>query len=625
MKAFFTLLKDSILGPIVVISITLGVGLFYIIPFLSEHYAREQSVVQAERLVTHIRMFRAYYNEHILSKVRKNTNLRINYDHKDHDDMLPLPATTVYDLGKLFTEGTDVGVSMYSNFPFPNREERVLDGFQKRSLAYLLKNPDEIYTEYDDSKHVYRTSFPDFLTAPGCVTCHNTRPDTPKSDWKLGDVRGVIEVATPAEASIGSSKEMTLYIIAFVGLNLLVLIVHYSILSFRRSRRLEDKNETLEEQVHIRTLELEHQNKILSEYKQAVDDGAIVSKTDVKGKITYVNSAFEKVSGYTQDELMGKNHNLVRHPESANELFSELWSTIEAKKVWSGEIQNRAKDGSSYFVHATISPILDEKDEIVEYLAIRYETTQFHEAIAAAQKAERAKGQFLANMSHELRTPLNAIIGFSQILQHRKIIPESEITYIDKILISGQNLLKLVNTILDFSKIEEGKMEYYPSEFFLGTLIREVHVLVESQLQEKQINLTLPNLEIEQAVFADIQLLKQVLINLLSNAIKFTPAEGRITLSYKKENEIHYFSVCDSGTGIAREELETLFTPFVQGSEAINAAVKGTGLGLAISKRIIEDIHKGKIEVESEVNKGSCFSFKFPSNLEEFVSKDEGH
>ncbi|MEA3522296.1 MAG: ATP-binding protein [Campylobacterota bacterium] len=620
MKQFIKLFKDSIIGPVVVVSISLSIGLFYLIPFLSQYYAKEQSLIQSERLVTHIRMFRAYYNDYVLSKVRAQTDFRINYDHRDHTDTLPLPATTVHDLGKLFTEGTDLGVRMYSNFPFPNREDRILDGFQERSLSYLLKHPDKIYTEYDENKRAYRSAFPDFLTAPGCVSCHNTRADTPRRDWKLGDIRGAIEVISPVDAVIGSSREMTLYIIAFVGLNLFILIVHYSVLSFHRSRRLQNKNATLEEQVGIRTGELERQNKILSEYKQAVDDGAIVSKTDTKGKITYINDAFEVVSGYSKDELIGKNHNTVRHPESADEIFSDLWSTIKAKKVWSGEIQNLAKDGSSYFVHATISPILDENDNIIEYLAIRYETTQFHEAIAAAQKAERAKGQFLANMSHELRTPLNAIIGFSQILQHRKTIPETEITYIDKILISGQNLLKLVNTILDFSKIEEGKMEYHPSEFFLGTLIREVHVLVESQIQEKSIAFTLPDLENEQAIFADIQLLKQVLINLLSNAIKFTPQEGTITLSYKKENEMHYFSVCDSGSGIAKEELDSLFTPFIQGKEAVNAAVKGTGLGLAISKRIVEDIHKGHISVTSELDKGSCFSFDFPSNLEEFTN-----
>ncbi|MEA1919075.1 MAG: ATP-binding protein [Campylobacterota bacterium] len=622
MRKLLSLFRDSTIGPIIGVSITLSIGLFYLIPYLSKNYEKEQSVIQAERLVAHIRMFRSYYNDHILSKVRQKTDLRINYDHRDFNDTLPLPATTVHDLGEMFTEGGDIGVTMYSNYPFPNREDRILDSFQIRSLQYLLKHPDKIYTEFDETQGAYRSAFPDFLSAPGCVSCHNTRLDTPRNDWKLGDIRGAIEVVTPADSAMDSGKEMSLYIITFVGLNLLVLIIHYSILSYRRSHRLQSKNKTLEDEVSIRTKELEHQNQILAEYKQAVDDGAIVSKTDSKGRITYVNGAFEEISGYKKEELIGHNHNLVRHPLSQKSLFDDLWLSIKAKKVWSGEIQNRAKDGSSYFVHATISPIVDENDEVIEYLAIRYDTTQFHKAIEKAQKAEQAKGQFLANMSHELRTPLNAIIGFSQILQHRKSIPEGELAYVDKILISGQNLLKLVNTILDFSKIEAGKMEYYPSEFYLGALIREMQVLVEPQAQEKKLDLTVPSFEIDQAIFADMQLIKQVLINLVSNAIKFTPEEGKITIAYNFIDEEHHFSICDTGSGIAKEELKQLFTPFIQGSDAVNGAIKGTGLGLAITKRIIEEIHHGKIEVQSELGKGSCFNFSIPSNLEAFVKGD---
>jgi PAS domain S-box-containing protein len=410
-------------------------------------------------------------------------------------------------------------------------------------------------------------------------------------------------------------------IITFVGINLFILIVHYSLLSYRRSHLLQDKNRTLEEEVAIRTKELTHQNQILQEYKKAVDDGAIVSKTDVKGIITYVNDAFETISGYTREELIGHSHNIVRHPKSEAALFEDLWATIKNKQVWRGEIQNRTKEGSSYYVHATISPIVDENEEIIEFLAIRYETTQFHKAIQIAQAAEQTKAEFLANMSHELRTPLNAIIGFSQILQHRKSIPDTEKAYIDKILISGQNLLQLVNTILDFSKIEAGKMEYYPSEFFLGTLIREINVLVEAQMQKKMITFELPDLDEEQGLFGDIQLLKQVLINLLSNAIKFTPDGGKITLSYMQQDDHHHFSVCDTGSGISQEEQETLFSPFVQGRAAMSSASKGTGLGLAITKRIIEELHRGSITLESELGKGSCFSVRIPTNLQEYEKK----
>jgi PAS domain S-box-containing protein len=617
MKRFLWLFKDSFIGPIVMISIVMGAGLYYIIPTLSKKYAKEQSVEQSERLVDHIRTFRSYYNDHILSKIRANTDLGVNYDHASKDDVVPLPATTVHELGELFTQGGKISVNMYSNYPFPNRADRILDGYQKRSLDYLLKHPHEIYTEYDPKKRQYRTAFPDFLSAQGCVSCHNTRADTPRADWKLGDVRGVIEVSMSSDAMVGSSQELTYYVMLFVAANLFVLIVHYSLLSYRRSKQLKEENASLEEQVHERTKELTNKNQLLSEYKKAVDEGAIVSKTDPLGKITYVNSAFESISGYKQEELLGKNHNIVRHPDTPNELFEDLWSTIKAQKVWHGEIKNRAKHGQSYYVSATIGPIVDENGETVEYIAIRYDTTLLHQAIAEARDAEKAKGQFLANMSHELRTPLNAIIGFSQILQHRKVIPDVEMGYIDKILLSGQNLLHLVNTILDFSKIEEGKMEYFPSTFFIASMMREIKVLVETQAAEKSLDLMMPSLDENQEIYGDMQLLKQTFLNLLSNAIKFTPENGRVSVNYYIKDGSHHFSVCDTGKGIAKKDVKTLFDPFKQGSDAAVHATKGTGLGLAITKRIVTELHLGKIWVESEEGSGSCFYVTIPVNLEE--------
>jgi len=176
---------------------------------------------------------------------------------------------------------------------------------------------------------------------------------------------------------------------------------------------------------------------------------------------------------------------------TAKETFSGLWKKILNKEVWQGNLKNRAKDGSNYYVYATIVPIVDEHDKIIEFLAIRYNTTSLHEAIEKANIAEKAKGLFLANMSHELRTPLNAIIGFSQILQRKNTLNEREKNYIDKIHISGENLLALVNSILDFSKIEEGEMEYLPSKINIHELFVEIMVLVESQAKEKNIKFSL--------------------------------------------------------------------------------------------------------------------------------------
>jgi PAS domain S-box-containing protein len=148
--------------------------------------------------------------------------------------------------------------------------------------------------------------------------------------------------------------------------------------------------------------ELEKSNNLVKEYKKAVDASAIVSKTDKKGKITYLNDKFIDISGYTLDELKGKSHSIVKSNNTPKETFDDMWKTITSKNIWNGMIENKKKNGDSYFVNATIVPMLDENNNIVEYIALRYDITEQIEAIKKAKKAEQTKSLFLAIMSHEI-------------------------------------------------------------------------------------------------------------------------------------------------------------------------------------------------------------------------------
>lgn len=246
-----------------------------------------------------------------------------------------------------------------------------------------------------------------------------------------------------------------------------------------------------------------------------------------------------------------------------------------------------------------------------------------------AEAANRSKDIFLANMSHELRTPLNAIIGFSQILQTKEEIPQNLRSYIEKIAIAGNNLLTLVNTILDFAKLEAGKISYRPKMVLLSDVVYEVSVITSPLAEAKGIALTLPS-DISLSLFIDAQLIKQVLINILSNAIKFTQNGGEVTLSvlFDGNRGEYVLWVSDTGVGMSKESLAQLFTPFTQIDNHLQNASKGTGLGLAISKRIIEDLHGGRIWVESELGKGSSFYISIPvkndmTTVEMFPAKGE--
>lgn len=245
-----------------------------------------------------------------------------------------------------------------------------------------------------------------------------------------------------------------------------------------------------------------------------------------------------------------------------------------------------------------------------------------------AESANRSKDIFLANMSHELRTPLNAIIGFSQILQTRSEIPQNMRSYIEKISLAGNNLLNLVNTILDFAKLEAGKISYHPKMTLLSDMVKEVSIIVSPLAEVKNISLTMPS-DISLALFIDVQLIKQSIINILSNAVKFTPAGGEVIFSimFDKTRNQYVLSVCDNGVGMSKEAIHQLFTPFTQIDNHLQIASKGTGLGLVITKKIVEDLHGGKIWVESILGEGSCFHIAIPiqtelTKIEVFASKN---
>ena len=230
--------------------------------------------------------------------------------------------------------------------------------------------------------------------------------------------------------------------------------------------------------------------------------------------------------------------------------------------------------------------------------------------------ASQHKSEFLANMSHELRTPLNAIIGFSEVLSERMFgeINEKQAEYLTDILDSGRHLLSLINDILDLSKIEAGRMELEPTDFNLPDAIENALILVRERANRHAISLGRTVDERLGMVRADERKVKQVLLNLLSNALKFTPKGGRIDVHADIHDGAARIAVTDTGVGIAPEEKEAVFEEFRQVGVAAKK-VEGTGLGLAISRKIIE-LHGGRIWVNSELGKGSTFTFTIPVHLE---------
>ncbi|MDP9321616.1 MAG: GAF domain-containing protein [Chloroflexota bacterium] len=284
--------------------------------------------------------------------------------------------------------------------------------------------------------------------------------------------------------------------------------------------------------------------------------------------------------------------------------------------------------GVLFLRRGEVRPFSDKQVELVKVFAvqaviaienvrlisqIKEKSGQLEVANQELAAASRHKSEFLANMSHELRTPLNAIIGFSDVLGQRLFgeLNERQAEYTTDIASSGRHLLDLVNEILDLSKVEAGRMELEPSEFALADTIRGALAFVRERAARHAIALTEDAPADLGTVVADERKVRQVLLNLLSNAVKFTPDGGTIGVRARRRNGEVEVSVRDTGIGIAPEDQAKVFDEFQQVGKPSDRSREGTGLGLTLAKRFIE-LHGGRIWIESELGKGTTFTFAMP-------------
>ena len=347
--------------------------------------------------------------------------------------------------------------------------------------------------------------------------------------------------------------------------------------------------------------------------------------TDMSGNIEYVNEKFTATTGYTFLEVIGKNPSVLKSGNQPVEYYKNLWNTIMSGKSWRGVFHNKRKDGSLYWESAVISPVIDQKGETINYLAVKEDITDKkkleQDLILAKEKAEqsdRLKSAFLANVSHEIRTPLNAIIGFSEFLV-KDISAEDKKLYSEIIKNSSNDLLNIINDILDIAKIESGHTELVKEEFSVNQLMTELFEFFrykKNKLNKEHIVIKFEQKldESKARIVSDKGRIKQVMLNLLENAFKFT-SEGYIELGYKLNMEIEPIElelfVKDTGIGISKGKQRLIFDRFRQADESTSRTYGGTGLGLSISKGLAKLIG-GDLSMTSKEGEGSHFFFKIP-------------
>ena len=296
-------------------------------------------------------------------------------------------------------------------------------------------------------------------------------------------------------------------------------------------------------------------------------------------------------------------------------------SHISADREWLDFLEALAGQAAIAIDNAQLFENLQRSNANLER-RVTERTAELNQTNAKLEQANKIKDEFLANMSHELRTPLTSILGLSESLLEQMLDPLSDRQQksLQVIASSGSHLLGLINDILDLSKIEAGKFDYYPQIIVVDELCRNSLAFVKEQATRKSITVTYINETPFFKIYADPRRLKQILINLLINAVKFTPEKGSVTLQVNAdlEQDLIHFSVMDNGIGIAPEDLQRLFQPFVQVDRKLNRQHEGTGLGLTLVQKLT-DLHGGSVEVDSEVGKGSRFTINLACRQDEIA------
>ncbi|MDR0580256.1 MAG: PAS domain-containing sensor histidine kinase [Campylobacteraceae bacterium] len=396
----------------------------------------------------------------------------------------------------------------------------------------------------------------------------------------------------------------------------------------------------------------------LKQYKTAVEKSNIVSKTDINGIITFVNDEFCKISGYTQKELIGKNHNVVRHPDVPKANFELLWDTILRKETFKTTAKNKAKNGSTFYVNTTIFPILDKSGKILEFIAIRYDVTEnvllteelkrkeeelkhlnatlenrvekqtkqlldlnrnleikVKEEVEKNREKDKmvfqqarlaAMGEMIGNIAHQWRQPLSelGIILFGM----KKSFIHNDLSELEKHYIHGKKVIdRMSQTIEDFRNFFNP--EKHKNTFYIKDMISEVVSILAGSLTKAEIQISIKARKTIK-VFGYKNELSQAILNIINNAkdaFKGKNIKKRIVVSAETMNGFVCIYIQDNAGGIDKNVIDKIFEPYFTTKHASS----GTGLGLYIVKTIIENSMQGEVTAENR-DGGALFAIKIP-------------
>lgn len=360
---------------------------------------------------------------------------------------------------------------------------------------------------------------------------------------------------------------------------------------------------------------LESTIRELTSIKQALDFAAIVAITDRAGTITHVNDKFCQISKYSREELLGQNHRIIKSGYHPHEFYVDLWETISSGQVWEGEICNRAKDGSLYWVNTCIVPFLDEENRPYQYVSIRYEITQRKEAeeqlVSYSKRLEQSNRElehFASIAAHDLQEPLRKIRSFSDRLSTRyaEVLGEGR-DYLERMQNAAERMQNLIDDLLTYSRVRTQSKPFVKVDLnqVLHDVLSDLEIAIEQSGAKIDVQESLG------IVQGDGSQMHQLFQNLLSNAIKFRSKDRTCQISVSSEvlGDERVISIKDNGIGFDEKYLDRIFNIFQRLHQ--RGEYPGTGVGLAVCRRIV-DRHNGKLTAQSRLGEGSVFLLTLP-------------
>src|SRR5262245_15509952 len=342
----------------------------------------------------------------------------------------------------------------------------------------------------------------------------------------------------------------------------------------------------------------------LESLRYAIDQSAIVAITDPRGTITHVNDKFCECSQYSREELLGKDHRILNSGFHSKAFMRDLWGTIASGRVWRGEIRNRAKDGSLYWVDTTIVPFLDAGGKPYQYMAIRYEITarKRSEERLREQAALTRLGEMAAVVAHEVKNPIAGIRGALQVIMGRMDATNRDRGIMADVIQRLDSLDGIVDDLLLYARPRQPKYEPVAVRTLVenvGDLLRRDPAFAGISLHVTGNSAPLP---------ADAELLRILMQNLLLNAAQAMKGQGRIEVDLVPQPTGCRITISDHGTGMPSDVREKAFEPF------FTTKHRGTGLGLPIARRVVE-AHHGRIELDAAESGGTLVVLWLPYAL----------